>query len=180
MLKIAIVGNIAAGKTSVEKILDSKGFKIFDTDKIAHEILAKSEEIKETFGTTDRKEIAKIVFTNPDKMKVLESIIHPKVKNKLEEIFSMDYKSVFVSVPQLFEAGFETLFDKIIYVTADIDIRKKRLMARNSLNEEEALIRIKAQKENGKSEKCDFVIQNNGSLEELEKKVDDVLSILVG
>ena len=55
MLKIAITGNIASGKSVVEKILESKGYKIYDTDKIAHEILENSSEVKQVFGTTDRK-----------------------------------------------------------------------------------------------------------------------------
>jgi dephospho-CoA kinase len=109
----------------------------------------------------------------------LESIIHPQVKDKLQEIFNEDYDIVFVSVPQLFEAGFETLFDKTIYITADSEIRKKRLMERNSLTSEEAQIRINAQDEADKKDKCDFVIENNGNIEELKTKVKNLLSILV-
>lgn len=179
MLKVAIVGNIASGKTTVENILRDNGYKIFDTDIIAHEILANSNDVKKTFGTQDRKELAKIVFADTEKLKTLESIIHPQVKSKLLEIFNKDYGVVFVSVPQLFEAGFETLFDKTIYITADPEIRKKRLMERNSLTSEEAQIRINAQDEADKKDKCDFVIENNGNLKELEAKVLDVLSILV-
>ena len=86
---------------------------------------------------------------------------------------------VFISVPQLFETGFDKLFDKIIYVTADKEIRLERLMKRNSLTREDALIRINAQQEGGKIENSDFVIENNSDLQKLENKLEEVLSILI-
>ncbi len=179
MLKVAIVGNIASGKSTVEKIIEDKGFKVYDTDIIAHEILACSNEIITEFGTNNRKEIAKIVFSDPTKLKKLESIIHPLVKDELLKIFAKDDNIVFVSVPQLFEAGFESLFDKIIYITADESIRKKRLIKRNSFTEEEAQKRINAQAEAGKQEKSDFVIENNSTIKSLNEQITDILSILI-
>lgn len=175
MLKVAIVGNIASGKSTVEKIIQSKGFKVFDTDKIAHEILASNKDIIKEFGTNNRQEIAKIVFSNLNKLKKLESIIHPLVKKELEKIFTRDEKIIFVSVPQLFEAGFESLFDKIIYITADENIRRERLMKRNLLTLKEAQKRINAQQENDKKERSDYFIKNNDSLEDLKKKVLNIL-----
>ena len=179
MLKIAIVGNIASGKSTVEEIIKSKGYKVYDTDKIAHEVLANSLKVKDEFGTTDRKELARLVFSSPDKLKLLESIIHPEVKKEMEKIFNGDEEIVFISVPQLYEAGFDVLFDKIIYITANEDIRKERLMKRNLLSTEEAQIRIDAQSEVGKKEKCDFIIENNTTIDDLKFKVQNVLSILV-
>ena len=179
MLKIALTGNIASGKSTVEKIIEENGYNVYDTDKIAHKILENSEEIKKTFGTIDRKEIAKIVFSNPEKLKLLESIIHPKVKEEILKIFDSEEILVFISVPQLFESGFDILFDKIIFVTADENLRKERLIKRNSLTPEEAQKRIDAQKETGKLEKSDFVIENNSDYESLKEQVEKTLSILV-
>ena len=179
MLKIAIVGNIASGKSTVEKIIETHGYKVYDTDKIAHEILASNEEILKAFGTNNRNELAKIVFSNPDKLKLLESIVHPQVKDELLKIFASKENIVFISVPQLFEAGFENMFDKIIYITADESIRKKRLIKRNSFTPEEAQKRINAQSERNKKEKADFIIENNKSINDLQNKVLEVLSILI-
>ena len=179
MLKIAIVGNIASGKSTVEEIIKSKGYKVYDSDKVAHEVLANSSKVKDEFGTTNRKELAHLVFSSPDKLKLLESIIHPEVKKEMEKIFNGNEEIVFISVPQLFEAGFETLFDKIIYVTAKESIRKERLIKRNSYTPEEAQRRIDAQKEDGKKEKSDFIIDNNDSILELTEQVNNILSILL-
>jgi len=147
MLKIAITGNIASGKSTVEKIIENNGYKVYDTDKIAHNLLESSKEVKEAFGTINRSEIAKIVFANSEKLQLLESILHPKVKEEILKIFSSNDNVVFISVPQLFEAGFEDMFDKIIYLTADENLRAERLIKRNALSNEEALRRINAQKE---------------------------------
>ena len=138
MLKIAITGNIAAGKSTVENILKEKGFSVFDTDLIAHGILTDSEVVVKLFkgfdvytdGKIDRQKVASIVFNDAQMLKQLEAIIHPLVREELLRIFAKDYKIVFVSVPQLFEAGFNQMFDKIIYITADKSIRLKRLMKR--------------------------------------------------
>lgn len=179
MLKVAIVGNIAAGKTTVEKILLEKGYKVFDTDNIAHKLLNNNPDVELLFGTTNRKDLAKIVFEDKQKLEELEKIIHPLVKKELENIFSKDFDIVFISVPQLFEAGFESMFDKILFINADKDLRKKRLIARNNLTIEEAEKRIKAQgNETEKIKKSDYVIENNLDLSNLRIQLEGFLTTL--
>ena len=161
MLKIAITGNIAAGKSEVEKIL-AKNFTVYDADKIAHKFL----------GNVDRKELGEKVFSDLEARKKLEEYIHPKVKNEILKIFEENKNIVFVSVPLLFEAGFENLFDKILFVQCDDKLRLQRLMLRNNFTEEQALKRMNAQMpQEEKIQKADYIIHNNSTREELEKEV---------
>jgi len=183
MLKAAITGNIAAGKSQVEKILSDKGFLVYDTDKIAHRYLDELETFYDydvfSQGKIDRKKMAKLVFNNPDLKMKLEEIIHPKVRQEILNIFEQNtnQKIVFVSVPLLFETGFDVLFDKIILVTASEKTRLERLMKRNNLTKEEAVIRIKSQiSENEKKEKSDFVINNDSDLANLKEQTEKCLT----
>ncbi len=186
MLKFAITGNIASGKTEVENILISKGFKVLDTDNIAHEILETSSEIKEKFktydifdsGTISRKKLGKLVFSDKNLLLTLENIVHPIVKQKIIEFFNINSseKCVFVSIPQLFESGMQNLFDKIIFVYAPDNLRLKRLIERNNYSLDYAQKRLSAQdSQANKIKKSDFVIDNSYSMSELKKQVEDVL-----
>lgn len=179
MLKVAITGNIASGKSEVEKIIENFGYPVFDTDKIAHDILKSNSDVEKIFGTTNRKNLAKIVFSDKTKLKILENIIHPLVKEKIKEIFFLDYSVVFISVPQLFESGFDRMFDKIIFISADKKIRLERLMKRNNIDSKEALIRINAQEDEiNKIKKSDFIILNNEGYEQLNDSVQNILKKL--
>lgn len=184
MISIAIVGNIASGKSTVENLLRNNGYKVFDTDIIAHDILEEmSSKIIEDFSTFDiaengkisRKKLGAIVFNNKDLKKRLEDIIHPEIKLKINEIFAKNkaQKYVFVSIPLLYEVGWRNLFDKVLFIKTEDDIRLNRLMQRNNLSETEALTRIKSQlPQEEKAKNADYVIENNSSIVVLQKSVE--------
>lgn len=184
MLKFAIVGNIASGKSTVENELMKKGFKVFDTDKLSHVILENSKkEVLQEFDGLDvvengeilRVKLGKIVFNNKNLKEKLENIIYPKLKNKILEIFdeNSSEKFVFISIPLLFEVGWQNLFDKILFVKTDDEIRLNRLMKRNSYSKDEAMARILAQiPQEEKIKKSDFIICNNGTLEMLQNEIE--------
>ena len=182
MLKVAITGNIASGKTNVQYLIESYGYSVLDTDFVAHELLDNNPEIMESFknydilenGNISREKLGKLVFANENLLEKLNSIIHPLVRQRIEDFFAENSEKnmVFVSIPLLFEAGMEDMFDKIVLVSAPEDIRLERLMKRNGYTREYALQRIKAQMPESEKYKCvDEVIRNDDLFEYLMDEV---------
>ena len=194
MIRVAIVGNIACGKSQVEKILLSLGYKVADTDKINHEILNTDietiNEIKTSFynddilenNTISREKLGKLIFSDEEKKEQLERILHKRIYDKVEDFFSenKNEKVVFVYIPLLFETKQEKTFDKIIFISADKETRLKRLIERNNYTKEYALTRINSQMdEEEKIKKSDFVIYNNSDFLKLKSQVKSVLGKLI-
>lgn len=185
MLKIALTGNIASGKSSVQKILEDKGFKVLDTDKVAHALLDELDEIKTAFpscidnGKIFREKLGKLVFENPQTKAKLESIIHPEIKKKISAFFEENAADnfVFVAIPLLFEADMVDMFDKSILIYTEDTLREERLISRNHYSLEYARLRMQSQiSQDEKKHLCDYVIFNNGTLSELESSVNRFLS----
>lgn len=195
MIKVAIAGNIACGKSEVEKIVINLGYKVVDTDKINHTILSEDisaiEEIKQVFsfddildenGNISREKLAKVVFTSDEKKQLLEDILHKRIFKKVNEFFeeNKNEKIVFVSIPLLFESKQEKTFDRIIFISADERIRLERLIKRNNYSEDYAKIRINSQeKEDEKIKKSDCIIYNNSDLNNLKQQVENCISKLI-
>jgi dephospho-CoA kinase len=186
MLKIAVTGNIASGKSEAERVLKGLGFKVLCTDEVSHELLeentAVQREVLELFGTLDRRDIGKAVFAEPKLRTALEGVIHPQVKIEIERFFKENTgeKAVFVSVPLLYEAKMERLFDKVILVCASEDVRLSRLLKRNGFAHEDARSRILAQMDEAKKRAlADIIIENNGDLNALETSVKAALKLLL-
>jgi len=188
MLKIALTGNIAAGKSLIEAQFKKLGVEVIDADKVAHQVLAeKIKPLQACFGDeiikqgeVSREKLAQLVFSDPRKKQKLEQLIHPEVKIRILD-FLEEKKTAIASIPLLFEAGWEGLFDKIILVVAKDNTRLKRLMARNGLTQEQARVRMNSQMNQGdKIKKADFVIDNNGSEEETFAQVKEIYGKLKG
>lgn len=182
MLKVAITGNIAAGKSTVENFLKENGFKVLDTDHIGHTILDNNNAVIDAFkdfdildnGNISRTKLGIVVFNHPEKLELLNSILHPQIREKIEEFFNNNKSenTVYVSIPLLFEANMQDMFDKIIFVYADDEIRMQRLIKRNGYSNEYAQKRILSQlPQEDKLNKCDIIINNNGTLEDLQKQM---------
>ena len=179
MIKFALCGNIASGKSTVQKLLENQGYRVLDTDKVAHELLTvnnselflefKKFDVFEN-GEFSREKLGKLVFTNKEIKQKLENILHPQIREKMKEFFEQNQneKYLFVGIPLLFEANMADLFDKIIFIYADDDIRLKRLLLRNGYSVDYAKARLNSQmRQEEKAQKSDYVINNNGSIEEL-------------
>lgn len=187
MIKFALCGNIASGKSTVQKLLENQGYRVLDTDKVAHELLTvnnselflefKKFDVFEN-GEFSREKLGKLVFTNKEIKQKLENILHPQIREKIKEFFEQNQneKYLFVGIPLLFEANMTDLFDKIIFIYADDDIRLKRLLLRNGYSVEYAKARLNSQmRQEEKTQKSDYVINNNGSIEELYKNLFKLL-----
>ena len=195
MIKIAITGNIAAGKSAAEKILSEKGFSVTDTDEIAHFLLEKSDSVKDKIrlcfkeydipdesGNIDRKKLGKIVFNNHELLKQLEEIIHPAVIEEINKFFRQNKNKeiVFVSVPLLYEINLTYLFDKVILIYADDNIREKRLIEKRGFSKDEAISRMNAQmSQELKIKSADCVIYNNSDLTNVASQLNNFLKTII-
>lgn len=190
MLKVAITGNIASGKSAVEKILKEMDYPFLDTDKVAHKILEENPQITEAFrefdilnndGTISREKLGKVVFADKTQLKKLESIIHPLVKAEILAFFEQNkqHDFAFVGIPQLFESNMQELFDRIILIYCDDKIRLERLIQRNNYSVEYAKTRLNAQiPQDKKKELCDYIVNNSGTLDDLSLNVRNLLKVL--
>lgn len=184
---IGLTGGIAAGKSTVARILASLGAYIINADKIGHNILDKNKnaynDVKEEFGEIilkesgqiDRKKLGEIVFSDKAKLEKLESITHPyiieEIKYETKEKIK-DYHHLVLDVPLLFETGLENIVDITWVVVCSYEKQIERISKRDGLSREEAKKRIAAQMETSKKIKlADFVIYNNGTKKELNNKV---------
>jgi dephospho-CoA kinase len=189
MVKVGLTGSIGTGKSTVAQIFKQLGAYVIDADKIVHSLLKRDDvkkKIKDIFGDVfddngevDKKKLASIVFSNPEKKKLLENILHPlvfqEIQNWLKEIEKKDPEGVAVAeVPLMIETGSYKNYDKVIVVYAPENLQLKRLL-KKGMSEEEAIKRIKSQMPiDEKVKYADIVIYNTGSIEELKKSVEDI------
>ncbi len=184
---IAITGSIGTGKTTVSNMIKALGFQVIDCDVLTHDMMKFDyeviNEIKTKFPSCfinnmmDRKTLGRIVFSDLEKKKELEHIIHPRIRKYLSNI--KDKIDVFVEVPLLFESGMEDLFEAIICVYTDYDTQVKRVMERNNISKEEAIVRIKSQMTlDEKIQKSHFIIDNTKPLPDVLHQVKQVISKL--
>ena len=195
MIKVAITGNIASGKSCVEKILQEAGYNVLDADKVGHELLKydsdtidnikklfKGIDILNTDNSLSRDKIGKIIFYDIEKKKELENILHKKIDAKTKLFFEehKNEKIVFASIPLLFECNMDKEYNKIIFVSAPEKLRIERLIQRNKYSLDYAKKRIQSQeKEETKITKSDYIITNNSDIKNLKIQVEMILDNLV-
>ncbi|MBI4488969.1 MAG: dephospho-CoA kinase [Deltaproteobacteria bacterium] len=191
MKVIGLTGGIATGKSAVASLLSELGARIIDADELAREVVKPGREawqdIVEAFGTEilredktiDREKLRKIVFRDPKARKRLESITHPHIRTlaqqRIQNLAAEGAGIIVYEAPLLFENQVHLWLRPVILVACDLATQKHRLRERDGLNEEEIQQHLKAQMSLEEKRKlADFIIENNGDLEELRRKVQEV------
>ena len=187
MLNVALTGGIGSGKSAVAEFLQECGAVIIDSDQLARDVIERGTEgfeaVLAAFGDTvltdgeiDRSTLAEIVFHDEGKRKKLEAIIHPLVREAAESLMKkLPADSVVINqIPLLVETNGAKRFDYVITVSASEELRRQRLLQRG-LKDYEITKRMQAQVDDAAREEiADSIIRNEGSLEDLERIVEDL------
>jgi dephospho-CoA kinase len=174
MLKIGLTGGIGSGKSTAAKIFEVLGIPVYYADDAAKKLMNENDSLKETItkhfgaesyidGKLNRSFLAEVVFSNVEKTKLINSIIHPATIADAE--FWMSKQKTIYAIKEaalIFEAKAEKQFDLIIGVQSPLPLRIKRVMQRDKINEEAVLARMQKQmEEEEKLSRCDFIIVND-------------------
>ena len=173
-MRVALTGGIACGKSLVAKFLNELGVETIDADDIVHELIPEEE----------RRRLARVVFNDPKARAELEARIHPLVRERIETFLCppppLPSTSPRIAViPLLFEAHWEGNFDIICCVSSERGLQISRMMTTRGYTREEAEARLAAQMPvEEKAEKSHYVIDNNGSSQELKLQVAEFVNWL--
>lgn len=186
-----LTGGSGAGKSAAAAILAQNGFGWVDADAVYRGLCqpksALLDALQHAFGdiltpegALDRPKLSKIVFSNPARLRQLNDITLPFIRRASEQEFERlaaeGVTRILYDAPTLFQAGFDRMCDRTIGVIAQRETRIQRIIQRDGLNETAAAARIDAQPDNDfYRAKCDFVLENDGSLEDLQEQVKHLL-----
>jgi len=192
MLKVGLTGSIAVGKSFVLDVLRELGCRTIDADVIAREVVGPGtdglkavtaefgEDVLKPDGSLDRAKLGTVVFTDEGKRRKLNSILHPFIIARQDEIMQLWEREtpdaiVVVDAALMIESGGYKRFDKLIVVHCQPEIQLQRLMKRDNLSREDAERRTRAQMPQEEKKKyADFLIDTSGSFEETRKQVQGV------
>lgn len=203
MIKLAITGNIACGKTLIGNYLAKLKIPIIDSDNIVHDLLSHSNEVStkiiklcqpnniinenyldQNISFINRQKLGELLFFDSSLKKQIEEIIHPKCREITEKFFQeksdQGFELAINLIPLLFENNLQKYYDKIWLISCQPNIQKLRLQKRNpNLSDQEIEARLKAQiPQENKINLVDFVIDNSGEIEKTLSQVDSGLKNL--
>jgi dephospho-CoA kinase len=193
---IGILGGVASGKSTVAAEFAELGCEVIDADKIVHKLLDKKnvrgkivaafgEAVLDAGGKIDRKRLADIVFADTDRLAALNSIIHPLVLARAEQLIERysrqnRVRAIVLDMPLLVEAGWEKRCDRLIFVDCKTELRADRARKMGLLNENQLRIRENFQiSVDSKASRADNTIDNNYGFPELTRQVNDIFSCIM-
>ena len=185
---IGLTGGIASGKSTVAGMFADLGAVIIDADKIARDVVDPGqeglhsivqhfgEEVLDQEGRLDRKKMGGLVFSNEEARKMLNSLLHPLIRSRMEQekqkALLLHPPLIILDIPLLYESNWQKRLEKVIVVYVPESLQVQRLMSRNCLTLEEATQRIKAQMPiEEKKQRADFLIDNSGTTEKTKEQV---------
>jgi dephospho-CoA kinase len=192
-LKVAVTGGIGSGKSAFAGFLSDKGYPVLKADDISKEILSSSESVQAKIiksfgersfknGVPDKKFLADNVFSSPEKVLLINSILHPPVLKRLNKEMEELLRTgdlVFVEAALVYEADMEDMFNYVVLITADEEVRKRRKNLQDNIPESDFIKRNMNQiPDEEKKKRADFIFENNGSIAELQNKADLLLLML--
>lgn len=189
---IGLTGGIGSGKTTVSEYLKTKGLPVIDADKVAREIvepgMRATRAIESEFGfdvinsdgTLNRKKLGNLVFSDAEKLSLLNEIMHKEInaiiKNRILELENKNEKVVFIDAPLLFETGLDSLTQETWVIDTPEDLRIQRIMSRDLIGIDEIKARISSQMDQkAKNAKATIIIDNSTGMEELLRKIDQLV-----
>lgn len=192
MLHVGLTGNIASGKSHASMLFAECGAHVIDADLVVHDLLASGTKtyrnIVDAFGAgilapdgqIDRRRLGQVVFSNPEKRLLINSLTHPDVRTEiLRRIFELEQSSpggiVIVDGALIIETGGHTMYDRLIVVTCDPSLQTSRLMHRDGLTQEEAKARMASQMPiEEKLKLADYTIDTSGTLRQTQDQVEAI------
>lgn len=189
---MGLTGSIGSGKSTVAELLKKKGVPVIDADQLAREVIhpgtageaqvlqAFGPQVADAAGHLDRKKMAAAVFSDPKKLSLLESLVHPLVQQETRKLRTdlerAGHKIAFYDVPLLYEKKLEPQFDGVVVVFADLETCIQRVMKRSQWTRDEVAARVRNQLAiEEKIKKAHWTVSNNGTPDELEHAVDRLL-----
>lgn len=196
MLRVGLTGGIACGKTYVRKLLAARGAFTVDADTVVHRLMDRRSELTQAIGrqfgtevlapdgSVDRTKLGAIVFSDPDARRQLNRLVHPKViaeeKRLLDKAEREGVQVGVIDAALMIETGTYHDYDRLVVVHCPREVQLERLVARDNISPEEAVRRIDAQLPVAqKKPYADYVIDSTGTLEETERRVEEVWDSLV-
>ena len=189
-MNIGLTGGIGCGKSTALAYFRKHGAEVIDTDAVVRDMLSADTEVIEAVrsefgesvidaeGRIDRARLARKVFNNSEALVLLESIVHPRVRQNWMHALRKNHPFLVVEIPLLFEKDLQGTFSKTICLSSDPEVQKARLLARG-MSESQIQYRKDSQLSlNEKMKRADIVIHNNGSLKHLEEQVEWIMKRL--
>ncbi len=192
MIKIGLTGGIASGKSTVSQMLTELGFPVIDADVASRKVVEKGKpalkEIEKAFGSDviqsngelDRKKLGGLIFKDATKRQMLNEIVHPRVRAWMRDQIMVNEQigqvAVVLDIPLLIESTLKSWADRILLVYVPEEVQIKRLMDRDDITREDALLRINSQMPlDEKRALADRIINNQGSILESRSQLLDIL-----